>query len=261
MTACSTPHAPHLIPTDIGSHLPQVRRIARQMRAGLPSSVELDDLVQAGMLGLVTAARRFDASAGYPFMAFASHRIRGAMLDELRARDWLGRSDRRALRAFLQAGQRLAARSEGRPTDAAIADELAVSAEQIQHLRGLADVAEISLDEFEGHPALIDDNPAADPLGSLERSRQVEALACALSKIPERERSALEDFYFHGSSGTEIAARMGVCPSRVSQLIRQAVARLRQILAPTPETAAPARDAAAGARWPHRRHSAPQLRP
>ncbi len=213
---------------------PTVRRAASQMAARLPANVELDDLVQAGMIGLFDAMTRFEPSHGVQFETFAMQRVRGAMLDELRGTDWLPRSVRRSQRDIERAIHRAEQRLGRAPGEADIAAELGLPLEQYQRLLGEARGAQLlHLDDFgdaDGEEGFLDRNLAdkrPDPLQMLGDSRFRHALVAAIEQLPERERLVMGMYYEQDLNLKEIGAVLGVTESRVSQLHSQAVARLR----------------------------------
>lgn len=232
---------------EIADHRALVYHVAHRMRVGKPACVELDDLVQAGMLGLIEASERFEPGAGASFAGFASLRIQGAMLDELRSNDWLSRRERRFRRQADDAILRLQHRHLRAPTDAEVAAELGVTPLAYVQLRPAeAEAAPSSLNEIMSEEVDLQASPAHHILRSLESStadisnepssvlQQLQmqaALMSAIAALPERERSALEMHYGRDLNLKTIGARLGVCESRVSQLISRAVARLHDQLA------------------------------
>ncbi len=211
-----------------------VRRVAVQMAARLPSSIELDDLIQAGLIGLVDAVSRFDAAMGVQFDTFAMQRVRGAMLDELRNADWMPRSVRKSQRSIEQAIHAVEQRL-GRPAqEREIADELQVPLEEYQRLLSSAkgsqllyfeDSASEDDDESRIEQMLPDDSPTPDR--RLEDARFRESLVAAIDGLPEREKLLMNLYYVEELTLKEIGEVLGVTESRVSQLHSQAVARLR----------------------------------
>jgi len=215
---------------------PLVRRLAHQMIAKLPANVELDDLIQVGMIGLNDALSRFDANQGVQFETFATQRIRGAMLDELRGGDWMSRGDRRQQRAIEAAVHKLEQKLQRAPNESEIADEMGMMLGDYQELLGkvrgtqlfyLEDLSGDDGDDFlDRHVA--DEN--ANPLALLQDQRMREALVDAIGKLPEREQHVMSMYYEHDMNLKEIAAVLGVTESRICQLHSQSIARLRSKL-------------------------------
>ena len=215
---------------------PLVRRLAHQMIAKLPANVELDDLIQVGMIGLNDALGRFDAGQGVQFETFATQRIRGAMLDELRGGDWMSRGDRRHQRSIESAVHKLEQKLQRAPSESEIADEMGMMLADYQELLGkvrgtqlfhLEDLSGDGGDEFlDRHVA----DEAANPLAMLQDLRMREALVEAIGRLPEREQYVMSMYYEQDMNLKEIAAVLGVTESRVCQLHSQSIARLRSKL-------------------------------
>jgi RNA polymerase sigma factor for flagellar operon FliA len=215
---------------------PLVRRLAHQMIAKLPANVELDDLVQVGMIGLNDALSRFDAGQGVQFETFATQRIRGAMLDELRGGDWMSRGDRRHQRSIEAAVRKLEQRLQRAPSESEIADEMGMLLADYQELLGkvrgtqlfyLEDLSGDDGDDFlDRHVA----DEGANPLAMLQDQRMREALVDAIGRLPEREQHVMSMYYEHDMNLKEIAAVLGVTESRICQLHSQSIARLRSRL-------------------------------
>jgi RNA polymerase sigma factor for flagellar operon FliA len=211
-----------------------VRRLAHQMIAKLPANVEIDDLIQVGMIGLNDALSRFDTAQGVQFETFATQRIRGAMLDELRGSDWMSRGDRRHQRSIEAAVHRLEQRLQRAPTEGEIAAEMGLKLAEYQELLGkvrgtqLVYLEDMSGDE--GDEDFLDRHIAdeeANPLGRLSDRKMREALIAAIENLPEREQYIMSMYYEHDMNLKEIAAVLGVTESRVCQLHSQSIARLR----------------------------------
>ncbi|HAZ98991.1 RNA polymerase sigma factor FliA [Halomonas sp. CnH100-B] len=210
-------------------YMPLVRRQALTLQVRLPASIELDDLIQAGMVGLLEALGRFDAAQGATFATFASQRIRGAMMDELRTRDWLPRSVRRSARAVDDAVRRLEQRLGRPPEEGEIARELEMPLSEYQQL--LNDTNSGQLLPFEelvadgGEPA--GDDAQHRPFDQLLDEQQRQTLIEAIEALPEREKLLMALYYQEEMNLKEVGAVLGVTESRVSQLHSQAVSRLR----------------------------------
>lgn len=213
---------------------PMVRRIANQMMARLPASVDVEDLVQAGMMGLFDAIGRYDAASGAQFETFASQRVRGAMLDELRANDWMPRSVRKSQRTIEQAIRKVEQREHRPATEAEIAAELGLPLADYQQMLGDARGGQlIYLDEMGGGDAdegyLERNHPSTEPtpLDHVQDVRFRKALIEAIQELPERERLMMSLYYEQDLNLKEIGAVLGVTESRVSQLHSQSVSRIR----------------------------------
>ncbi|MEM6709137.1 MAG: RNA polymerase sigma factor FliA [Pseudomonadota bacterium] len=212
----------------VQEHAPLVKRIAAHLRGRLPDTVLLDDLVQAGMIGLLEAARNFDAGQGASFPTFAGIRIRGAIIDEIRRGDWAPRSVHKASREISRVIAELEAKLKRDVSDAEVAEAMNLSISDYQNL--LKDVADTKLFSLE---ALEFDDSATIP-GSddvtqarAERLQLRERVASAMSDLPERERLVLNLYYVELLNLKEIGAVLEVSESRVSQIMTQATLRLR----------------------------------
>ena len=216
---------------------PLVRRLAHQMIAKLPANVEIDDLIQVGMIGLSDALTRFDSAQGVQFETFATQRIRGAMLDELRGSDWMSRGDRRHQRSIETAVHKLEQKLGRAPSEGEIAKEMGLSLTDYQELlskvRGTQLVHLEDMSGDDGDDDYLDRHVAdesANPLSLLNDHRMREALVEAIKNLPEREQYVMSMYYEHDMNLKEIAAVLGVTESRVCQLHSQSIARLRSRL-------------------------------
>lgn len=209
----------------VNQHLPLVKRLASQLAVKLPSHIEIEDLIQVGLIGLLKAVDDYQSDSGAVFSTYATIRIRGAMLDELRGRDWLPRSVQRDFGRVAAAIEKVEQRL-GRPaSEKEIADELDMSLEDYRVLAGELACARISqLDEAELPPG--DEEPAEQVAEETRRA----ALADAITTLPEKEGLMLSLYYSEGLNLKEIGLVMGVSESRVSQIHGQAVARLKSKL-------------------------------
>jgi RNA polymerase sigma factor for flagellar operon FliA len=214
---------------------PLVRRLAHHMIAKLPPSVEVDDLIQVGMIGLTEAIARFEPAQGVQFETFASQRIRGAMIDELREGDWMSRGSRKSQKDIEQAVHRLQQKLHRAPLESEIAKELGMELADYQHL--LAKVRGTQLVYLEDISGRDDDEEGfldrhmgdeeADPSALLQDHRMRMALVAAIKVLPEREQQIMSMYYEHDMNLKEIAAVLGVTESRICQLHSQSIARLR----------------------------------
>lgn len=214
----------------VREHAPLVRRMARHLASRLPASVEIDDIIQAGMIGLMDAANRFEESYDAQFETFASQRIRGAMLDELRKNDWLPRSTRKALRQIEDAVRNLEQRLGRPPTEREIAAQLRLPLSEYQSLLQEAKGYELIHVEDFGEDGYLDQHcadGAPNPLESLLDANFRTSLVDAIEHLPEREKLVMGLYYEEDLNFREIAAVLEVTESRVCQIHSQAIARLR----------------------------------
>jgi RNA polymerase sigma factor for flagellar operon FliA len=217
-------------------HMPLVKRLAHHMKAKLPPSVEVDDLVQAGMMGLLDAINRYEETHGAQFETYAVLRIRGAMLDELRSNDWMPRSTRQNMRKVEAAMNALQQKLGRAPSESEVAKSLKISLAEYQDL--LSDGGGHQLIYYEdfrdedGNDSFLDRYAMddSDPLRSLLETDFRQAVIDAIDALPPREKILMGLYYEEELNLKEIGAVMGVSESRVSQLHTQAVARLRAAL-------------------------------
>lgn len=215
----------------INRYAPLVKKIAYHLKGRLPPSVQVDDLIQAGLIGLLDAAGQYDPRQGASFETYASIRVRGAMLDELRRNDWAPKSVHRKSREISAAIQRLETRGQRDPGDREIAAELGIGLEEYyQLLRDTASSRLLSYDEITstehgGYDQFSDDSPL--PLQILENEEFRQRLIGAIGELPEREQLIMSLYYEQELNLKEIGAVLGVSESRISQLLSQAHARLR----------------------------------
>ena len=220
---------------DITQYAPMVKKIASILISRLPASIELDDLIQVGIIGLIDAARQFDPSQGVLFETFANQRVRGAMLDELRREDWMPRQTRRQSKKIEEAITQLEQKHGRSPLESEIAEHMGLSLTAYQEM--LAECKGLSLLHFEdftddegdainGVASVVDHN-TPDPLASLADGDFRQALIGAISALPERDQLVMALYYEQELNLKEIGAVLGVSESRVSQLHSQAIIRLK----------------------------------
>lgn len=221
----------------IEEHLPLVKHIVFQVAVHFPRHVDREELARAGALGLVEAARRYDPERGVPFQRFAAQRIRGAILDAVRAADWAPRSVRNLARRLEAAEQRLATRLGRVPQPAEMAEELGISRQELDRLQDrmfrsvvLALEHEV-LDETEDDLTLVDvitDHRTPEPLEELEARELLGYLRDAVELLPERQRIVIVGYFLEGRTSQDLARFLSVTESRISQLRSEALEMLRQ---------------------------------
>jgi RNA polymerase sigma factor for flagellar operon FliA len=217
-------------------NMPLVKRLAHQMKAKLPPSVEVDDLIQAGMIGLLDAITRYEETHGAQFETYAVLRIRGAMLDELRSSDWMPRSTRQNMRKVEAAMTALQQKLGRPPSESEVAKSLKLPLSDYQDL--LSDGSGHQLIYYEdfhdedGNDGFLDRYAVddSDPLRALLETDFRQAVIDAIDALPPREKILMGLYYEEDLNLKEIGAVMGVSESRVSQLHTQAVSRLRATL-------------------------------
>ena len=221
---------------------PLVKYVAGRVSVGLPATIEQADLVSYGIFGLIDAIEKFDIGRNIKFETYAINRIRGAIIDELRAIDWIPRSVRFKAREVERALGELEGRLLRPPSDAELADELGVSLDDLQEtLNQINLVSVVALDELmsaggeKGESvSLVDtlaDSKAADPQMSFESEETRHILAQAINHLPERERLVITLYYYEGLTLAQIGQVLGVTESRVCQMHTKAVLQLRNKMA------------------------------
>jgi RNA polymerase sigma factor FliA len=221
---------------------PLVKYVAGRVSVGLPATIEQADLVSYGIFGLIDAIEKFDIQRGIKFETYAINRIRGAIIDELRAIDWIPRSVRFKAREVERALGELGGRLQRPPSDAELAEELGVSLDDLQEMLNQINlVSVVALDELlsvggeKGESvSLVDtlaDTRTADPETSFESEETRHILAGAINILPERERLVITLYYYEGLTLAQIGQVLGVTESRVCQMHTKAVLQLRNKMA------------------------------
>lgn len=216
----------------IAAHYDTVKAIARKIRARLPKGVDLDDLVSHGVLGLIEAVDRYDASRSVPFEAFARPRIQGAILDALRAIDWVPRSVRRKA-DLLDTTRAKLRESLGRdPSRGEIAGRLGVDVERLDRIERGARIRSVT--SLDAPVSADNDTPIIntlatdeDLIGEWSAAEMTDDVVEAIRRLPERERQAVTMYYLEERALKDIGDELGVSESRACQLRRQGVERLR----------------------------------
>jgi len=215
-------------------YAPLVKRIAHHMLARLPSSVQLEDLLQAGMVGLLEARGNFDASKGASFETFAGIRIRGAMIDEIRRGDWVPRSVHKNSRSIAAAIKAIEQETGRDARDTEVAERLSVEVSEYRQM--LMEVSNGHMMDFEGLGVTEDffsqglSDSSLTPLERIQKEDFRNSLASAISTLPEREKLVLALYYDEELNLKEIGEVMGVSESRISQINSQAMLRLQSRL-------------------------------
>jgi RNA polymerase sigma factor for flagellar operon FliA len=223
------------------TYAPLVKYVAGRLGSGLPAHVDEGDLVSYGLLGLIGAIERYDPSRDIKFETYAIARIKGAIIDELRALDWVPRSVRSRAREIERAIRELEAKTGLAPTDEQIAAKIGISVDELEE--SLADISRSSiaaLDELwsvsgDGDQIslmdTIEDESGPRPEAALDQTEMREALADAIARLPEREKLVVTLYYYEELTLREIGEVLGVTESRVSQLHTKAILRLKARLA------------------------------
>jgi len=225
-------------------HLPTVRYIARRIHERLPQHVELDDLVSAGIVGLIDAFGKFDHTKKVQFKSYAQFRIRGAILDSLRMLDWSPRELRRKGRAVEEAIRSVTHKMGRAPGEQEIAGEMKIGLEEYHQLLGELKGLEIGSlnmerteDSGDEELSYIPGSPQEDPLFRCLQGEMKQHLADAIDELPEKERMVLTLYYYEELTMKEIGLTLGVVESRVSQIHSSAVLRLRAAMGGVPAKA------------------------
>jgi RNA polymerase sigma factor FliA len=210
-------------------YTPLVRAVAHRLAANLPSYVEHADLVQSGIFGLLDAVERFDPERCPRFESYAAQRIRGAILDELRAQDWVPRTIRGRVRELERAQERLERKLLRAATDRELADELGVAVRDLRALTHHIQLISVeALDENGGGLSqVLADDATPDPMSVVQARETLRQLADAVAGLGERDRTVIRLYYLENRTLAEIGAMLGVTESRVCQLHTRLVGRLR----------------------------------
>jgi RNA polymerase sigma factor for flagellar operon FliA len=215
----------------VESHATLVKRIAYHLMSRLPASVQVDDLIQAGMIGLIDASRKFDPDQGASFETYAGIRIRGAMLDEIRRTDWTPRSVHRKAREVAEAVRKIENEKGRDARDVEVAEVMGLELDEYHKI--LQDATGCRIFSFEdpgnaGEEGYASNNRELNqPLDTLQNEDFKEGLAGAIKGLPERERLVMALYYDEELNLREIGEILGVSESRVCQIHGQALIRLR----------------------------------
>jgi RNA polymerase sigma factor for flagellar operon FliA len=218
----------------ITEYLPYVKRIVHRIAVHLPSTIDIDDLMNVGVIGLIQAVDRYDPKRDNKFMTYAVFRIKGAVLSELRSRDFLSRSNRRKIRELENAYIKLEQRLGREVNETEVAKELGVDVEQIYRTRQMSSISFISFeelgcsskDEKEKLLSYLVDND--DDALTLTRLKEIkEAVVKAIKQLPEKERMVISLYYLEELTMKETGKVLNITESRVSQIHSQAIQRLR----------------------------------
>ena len=223
------------------AYSPLVKYVAGRMASGLPAHVEEADLISYGLVGLISAIKRFELAREIKFETYALPRIKGAIIDELRSLDWVPRSVRARAREIERANVKLEGRFQRAPTDEEMASELEMTMDEFQEaLLQISNSTIAALDELWSisdtsgdQVSLLDtlhDPDAPDPAQLMDASELKDRIADAIARLPEREKLVIALYYYENLTLREIGEVLGVTESRISQLHTKAVLRLRSRL-------------------------------
>ncbi len=218
----------------ISEYLPYVKRIVHRIAVHLPSTIDIDDLMNVGVIGLIQAVDRYDPKRDNKFMTYAVFRIKGAVLSELRSRDFLSRSNRRKIRDLENTCLKLEQKLGREVDDIEVAQEMGISVEQVYRTKQMSNISFISFEEL-GYSSrdekeklmsyLVDNDDDALTLTRLKEIK--EATARAIEQLPEKERLVISLYYLEELTMKETGKVLNITESRVSQIHSQAVRRLR----------------------------------
>lgn len=219
----------------INDHLPHVKRIVNRIAVHIPPSVDIDDLITAGVIGLIEAADRYDPSRDNKFMTYATFRIRGAVLSELRSRDFLSRLNRKKSRELKKAYFEMEQKLGREVTDEEVAEKLGLDLEELHEIKTISSISFIGFEELGYSPkedraklmSYLADG-ATDDGFSLTGMKEMEAaIASAVEKLPEKEKLVISLYYWDELTMKEIGNVLDITESRVSQIHSQAIFHLR----------------------------------
>jgi RNA polymerase sigma factor for flagellar operon FliA len=218
----------------ISEYLPYVKRIVHRIAVHLPSTIDIDDLMNVGVIGLIQAVDRYDSRRDNKFMTYAVFRIKGAVLSELRSRDFLSRSNRRKIRDLENTHNKLEQKYGREVDDFEVADEMGISVEQVYRTKQMSNISFISFEEL-GYSSrdekeklmsyLVDNDEDALTLTRLKEIK--DAVVRAIEQLPEKERLVISLYYLDELTMKETGKVLHITESRVSQIHSQAVRRLR----------------------------------
>jgi len=218
-------------------YAPLIKTIAGRLAMKLPPHVDQDDLLSAGIMGLLDAIEKFDPEKGVAFKSYAEFRIRGAMLDELRAIDWVPRSVRKNAKMLEEAYERVENRKMAPASDEEVARELNMDLDSfyklLEETRGVSIINEEELGELMSHRhisglwEMYQDKRGSDPVSHVDYMELKQVIAEAIDGLPEKERLVISLYYYEELTMKEIGEVMGYTESRISQLHTKAVIRLR----------------------------------
>lgn len=213
----------------VTEHLAVVSYQVKALMSRLPAHVHRDDLVSAGHLALVRAAKSYDESTGVPFARWAALRIRGALVDELRSMDWATRQARQRANRVAQVANELASTLGRSPTQQDLAEATGMTVDEVSHARSVADVRILSMDAGPDDTALAESVPdtSLGPEALLLADERTRYLHAAVQSLPDKMRQVVQGVFFEERPVVEIAAELGITQSRVSQLRTEAMALLR----------------------------------
>ena len=219
----------------IMQYLPHVKRIVQRIAVYLPKNVEIDDLLNVGVIGLIQAIERYDPAMDNKFMTYAAFRIRGAVLSELRSRDYISRTNRRKVRELEKTYLKLEQKKGGDVEDHEVVKEMGVSFEQFHKIKQMSNISIISLEEM-GYSSdkkrnflskMFINNGDEDALNQTGIKEVKVALAKTIEELPEKEKLVISLYYMDELTMKETGKVLGITESRVSQLHSKAITRLR----------------------------------